>query len=281
MDPQANGEAREWRAVQTRDGSWTVEHPGHGQACHSADGAWTESRERYARACRLSSRVRPGSSLRLLDIGTGIGLNLAAALEAVEGNGGSLFVVGLESERAVLERSLELGDGGVEWIRAARVAIRRSLAVSGATCVPLGERSELRLFIDDARTAIDRVGDAPGFDAIFLDPFSPGVDGTLWDPGFLSKLARRMVAGSWLSTYTSSLKVRVALARAGLRVGAGPRVGSKASGTLASPSETPPALDSRTVRKLSRKLASIEPREGARRGLESGWTPRDERKRPT
>ena len=65
-------------------------------------------------------------------------------------------------------------------------------------------------------------------------------------------LARRVASGGWLSTYSAATRVRSSLARAGLKVGRGPRVGQKDEGTLASPTEDPPPLAPRTARRSSR-----------------------------
>ena len=37
-----------WKPERTEDGSWTLLHPEHGEACHSHSGGWLEARERYA-----------------------------------------------------------------------------------------------------------------------------------------------------------------------------------------------------------------------------------------
>jgi tRNA U34 5-methylaminomethyl-2-thiouridine-forming methyltransferase MnmC len=108
-----------WRAVLTSDGSYTLAHPGHGQTCHSRAGAWQEARERYAVACRLRERalemarradVGEPPKFRLLDVGTGLGLNLAAALEALSGTGIRLEAVSLERDTDVIRATLALFD---------------------------------------------------------------------------------------------------------------------------------------------------------------------------
>ena len=253
-----------WQPVRTEDGSWTLAHPEHGEACHSRSGAWTEARERYASPCRLARRAGKlgGRPLRLLDVGTGLGLNLAAALEAVEGEAGaSLDVLALEREREVLERAA--GEWGPErlppeaerWHEPVRRALTAALeagdVLGRAAAVPLGGRSRLRLGLGDATRLLPLLGGGQGFDAVFLDPFSPRVEPELWTPGFLDEVARRMAPESLLSTFTVSLGVRAALRAAGLRVGPGPRVGAKREGTLASPDLDLGRFDPRTERRVA------------------------------
>jgi tRNA U34 5-methylaminomethyl-2-thiouridine-forming methyltransferase MnmC len=77
------------------------------------------------------------------------------------------------------------------------------------------------------------------------------VAGELWEQGFLCEVARRMGPRAILSTYSSAFAVRLALRRAGLAVGLGPRVGRKATGTLASLEAALPPLEPRTARRLA------------------------------
>lgn len=256
-----------WQPVLTADGSWTLAHPTHGETCHSRAGAWEQARERYARPCRLAERAWAPSGdataargLRLLDVGTGLGLNLAAALEAVSGSGAHLSVVTLERDASVIragcalfERT-ELARGPWEPFHSTvREALGRALGDPSAE-VELGESGKLTLLLGDARATIESLEERV-FDAVFLDPFSPAREPDLWEEGFLTAVARRIAGGGWLSTYSAATRVRSALARAGLEVGRGPRVGRKSEGTLASPTETPPPLDPRTARRIERRSA--------------------------
>ncbi len=229
-----------WTPVRTGDGSWTLAHPDHGETCHSKAGAWQQACERYADGCRLGGRE---GIVRLLDVGTGLGLNLAAAYRATNGR---LEAVSIERDARVIEAGLALAQPPeVErWLAPVREALR-----SGTSFV--------RLEIGDARSIVPRLEGT--FDAVFLDPFSPGVEPDLWTFEFLSAIARRMARKSLLSTYSASLSVRAALAAAGLRVGPGARVGTKASGTVASPDLDLPPLDARTRRRLERRKGGFLP----------------------
>lgn len=258
-------EAGEWTPVLTGDGSWTLAHPRHGETCHSRSGAWLEACERHARPCELFDWTRAQGSrpARLLDVGTGLGLNLAAALYALEEGGGVLHAVGLEADRGVIAAALALPHGDAHdaarpdairerWHAPVRAALARALAADAPDVrVPLGRRSSLRLLVGDARATIRSLEPGPVFDAVFLDPFSPAREPELWEVGFLEDVARRMAPGALLSTYSAAFAVRLALARAGLRVGLGPRVAKKAEGTLASPDRVLPPLAPRVQGRLA------------------------------
>ena len=239
-----------WTLELTGDGSPTLVHGGHGQACHSEVGAWREAVERYVVPCRLPERAAGGGCVRLLDVGTGPGWNLAAALDAVEGAGGLLEVWTLESDPSVIRTAIERFDEGPFARRYApvREALARALELDDE--VPFGDRSRLRLLVGDATRKIRTLDRR--FDAVFLDPFSPRVEPELWHPAFLAELASRMAPGSRLSTYSVRHQVAAALFAAGLRVGPGPRVGTK-SGTLATPDGELPPLPERARRRVERR----------------------------
>lgn len=291
----AAGGRSEFVPLETADGSLTFVHPLHGQTFHSRSGAWQEARERYAAACRLAQRARDISrkdagdprgvaldstspTLDLLDVGTGLGWNLAAALAALEGTGVRLCATSLELDLSVIRALLDhLSDGrpaardeqAERWHACVRAAFASALADPDAAAspsgVPLGSGS-LRLCAGDARATLPALAPSSTFDAVFLDPFSPAVDEGLWQPEFLGEIARRMRPGAWLSTYTVSMTVRARLSAAGLRVGPGARVGTKSAGTVASPDQDPGALPPRSARRLARRVAAIRA-DGALQGL--------------
>lgn len=248
-------ETTSWEPLRTEDGSWTLVHREHGQACHSEAGAWTEARERYAAACGLRRLAERGETVRLLDVGTGLGLNLAAALEALDGTNARLEAVTLESDPSVIESALALAPGHPEaWPWVSRTRELLSLAAARPDQPIHHERGELTLLLGNGRERLGELSEGPRFDAVFLDPFSPGVESELWQPDFLARIAARMAPDAVLSTYTTSLRVRVGLASAGLNLAQGPRVGSKAAGTLASHGPIEPPLDARTLRRVRKRV---------------------------
>jgi chorismate dehydratase len=249
------------RPSRTGDGSWTLLHEVHGEGFHAREGAWTQALLRYARECRVRERAeelsRAGATrLRLLDIGTGLGLNLAAALHELEGLGLLLEVEGFERDvrvpRAALELPPEEGPAG-PFVARARAALSSWLdagAPSGAWIEAHGLR--LSMHRGDARTMLSRLPLEPRFDAVFLDPFSPKVEPALWEVDFLREIALRMAPEARLSTYAAGSAVRRALHAAGLQVGLGARVGAKREGTLASHASGLPPLEPRQARRLRR-----------------------------
>lgn len=229
-----------WKRRWTEDGSPTLVHPEHGEACHNRVGAWLESWERYVLACRLPERFaeRAGRDLRLCDIGTGLGLNLAAALCAAEEGGGMLVATTFESAGAVLDEAAAWCAEGDAQGPAARwwPVVQSALSAARAQprdFVPLSERSRLRLCFGDARTELAALDSDESFDACFFDPFSAASDADLWDADFLLECADRLAPGGRLSTYSERADARLAWAAAGLAVAEGGPLGEKRGGTVA------------------------------------------------
>ena len=242
-----------WTPIRTADGSWTLRNEELGQACHSLSGAWEQARLRYAGPCRVREVGLERGCVRLLDIGTGLGLNLAAALAALDGTGARLEALTCERDARVLACARELPDWPAEcgpWVARAHAALAGEAREGVAVRVELGDARERMALLPDG-----------SFDAVFLDPFSPQVAPELWSEAFLAVVASKLAPGGVLSTYSASFPVRLALARAGLAVGRGPRVGTKAEGTLASRGLPLPELEPRLVRRLARRLGGASSRE--------------------
>ncbi len=237
------------QTVVTGDGSPTLLSAAYGEHYHSLSGAFLEARERFVGPCRVVERARAGE-VRILDVGFGLGFNLALAWQAVRAvaPGARLRIVSLE--KAPIEPDLwrKLASGIADQTIIERVAdlLRDGEVVAGPV--------SLKLWVGEAEDTIERVEDR--FDCVFLDPFSPDRNPELWTHRFLEAVRRRVDEGAILSTYSAAVRVRIALLRAGWCVGVGPRVGLKSSGTLASVGEVVPPLPSlplRESRRLERK----------------------------
>jgi len=84
----------------------------------------------------------------------------------------------------------------------------------------LGKYCELTLYSDDATspTLLKQLESSPGFNAIFLDAFSPDVNPECWTQPFLSQLRLLLAPGGRLATYCVKGSVRRNLISAGFSV---------------------------------------------------------------
>ncbi len=262
---------RTWKRITTADGSWTLEHPEHGEACHSRYGAWMEARERYCIPCELNELAGERDEVRLLDVGTGLGLNIAAALEVAAAQNTPLRVVTLERSRDVLLTAIEIGladpslatedssNAAGELHRVVLSTIADALGSEG-TEVPFSGRPDLgslRLLLGDARDTLPALAPDQKFDVCFLDPFSHRKEPELWSPPFLAEVAGRLAEDGRLSTYSASVRVRAGLIAAGLTVGLGPRVAKKAAGTVAQRGGTLPVFEPRIEKRVLRAAEEL------------------------
>ena len=237
--------------ILTGDGSPTRYHPRYQQHYHSLSGAHLEARMRYAVAGRVVEAARERGKIRILDVGFGLGTNLAWAIHEIQQEvpGAFIEIVSFERELLPVEELLP----HFKALPEARLArMLQALVESGQW---IESHLRLHLICGEAQMEIETI-DGP-FDSVFLDPFSPGSNPELWSRSFLAAIRRRMAEGGILTTYSCVRSVRLALLQAGWEIGAGPRVGSKSSGTLASCGSVLPPLPGiapKQSRWLSRQL---------------------------
>ncbi len=246
-----------WTPLETDDGSWTLRRARDGASCHSTAGAWTQACERYAAPCRVAELGSERGVVRVLEVGTGLGLNLAAALRALAASGARLEACSLELDSSVIEASLDLPQGPecARWLAPVQGALRVALERRDSrSCELEPGLGLLELRLGDAARSLEEL-DAGRFDAVFFDPFAPADEPRLWTRAVLASVARAMAPHAILSTYSAALDARAGLAAAGLRVGQGPRVGRKAQGTLASFTAPLPPLHPRLARRIAARAS--------------------------
>ena len=236
--------------VATQDGSYTYFSHQYQDIYHSRGGALTEALYRYYYSCHIPQKAARGR-LALLDIGFGLGINLAVTLHQLQQLPfrGEFFALSLEKDRHLLAQLPHFPyppqlQGVVPWI------------------LHLAERGEvsagpfhLKLILGPAEETIQQIEGR--FDAIYLDPFSPKKNPELWSLDFFRHLRRLLALDGIVSTYSSAVSVRVNLLAAGFRIGLGPTVAGKRSGTLASIEAPLPPFLEKHLRKWKRKAQRL------------------------
>ncbi|MDO8480338.1 MAG: tRNA (5-methylaminomethyl-2-thiouridine)(34)-methyltransferase MnmD [Nanoarchaeota archaeon] len=203
------------KQVLTGDGSPTFYSEKYGETYKSTSGAMEEAQKKFVLPCKIAD------GMRILDIGFGLGYNVAVALSYAK----NLSVVSLENDPEILKQvqtlevPLELQDS---YGKVKRCAAQHSY--SDASC-------DLKLILGDATQTIHEVEGV--FDACFLDPFSPKKNPELWTAEFFSEIFKKLKPGAILATYSCAGNVRRNLKGAGFEVRDGPVVGRRAPSTIA------------------------------------------------
>lgn len=201
--------------VKTRDDSITLFNEQYQEHYHSHTiGAIEEAFVKFAEACKIKD------GMKILDVCFGLGYNTLAAISMSK----NLEIVGLENDMKILERTatIEVPEKfrkDFEIIRKAAKELEYNK-----------DNLKIKILVGDARQRIKEAGD--GFDAVFLDPFSPKKCPELWTKEFFDEIFKRMKKGGIVATYSCATIVRKNLADAGFDVRDGPIFGRKSPATI-------------------------------------------------
>ncbi len=222
---RSEGNADGIRAVRTEDGSYTLYHPEYRQHFHSIAGARAESWKKYIEPCRIEERLATGDDVAILDIGFGMGYNVAALAELAERTAkGRIHAVSLEMDRNTLRNALLLPDFPRKDVLE---------ALSAGNCYQ-STYAEITIAWGDARQYV--LNTQEKFDFLFLDAFSPDKNPELWTFEFIASLKRLLNPGGCLATYSSAYPFLGALHLNGFHIFESAPFGRKRGGTVASPS---------------------------------------------
>ncbi|MFK7893691.1 MAG: tRNA (5-methylaminomethyl-2-thiouridine)(34)-methyltransferase MnmD [Granulosicoccus sp.] len=210
-------------AVRTADGSCTRFSDRYQQTYHSTHGAETEARHVYLDASGVTERLRTGKATRIMEIGFGLGLNFLLTADAALGYSAPLTYHAFDHDLpdiAVL-RSTHYGSL-LNHPECYEHLLRSLLTQEHQTTVHIKFSAviNLKLSLRDASTAAFDLhqSDAAYFDAVYLDPFSPDVNGECWSAHFIQKLSAVVRPGGTLTTYSAKGSVRRYLQEAGMQV---------------------------------------------------------------
>ena len=226
--------------VKTDDGSYTLSsdnrHDQPSETLHSTHGALTEAYEKFVKPSKLLEKSQQRDVIRVLDICSGIGYNSTALLtylkdedveieidmieSSVETLAATLFMPNLTKAHVFIKKSIEqfLIDNGY---------LRYNKVLSD---IPSNMR--INIHVCDAREFV-KSADNKGYDAVFLDPFSPSKSPELYSVDFFSKIKSLISDDALVLTYSAASPVRSAFVHAGYFIGEGPRF-HRSGGTVAS-----------------------------------------------
>ena len=209
--------------IRTEKGDFTLLNPKYGEPYHSISaGAVGECLEKFLMPSGLLQRAERQKKISLLDVGFGLGYNVAVAIKKVRDINPKVEIEILSLEKELPEEVPPLPE---EY-----EVIRKKLW----NRLPQFEEDGIsfKLLLGDAR---ERIREVKNFSAhaVFHDAFSPYRNPELWSLEFLSHIKRLMGKdGVWVS-YTSALSVRKALKMLGFKLSSTESVGRKRGGTKA------------------------------------------------
>ena len=214
------------RLEECKDGSHTLFSEQFGQFYHNPNGAVAESWHVFFDQSDLRERLKSGADVRILEVGFGTGLNLLLLCD---------LIAKIGSTSRVLFQSVEAWPVDPELAAQFNYGQFLKSADGSATLVAVFEdltRGNVDLeFTSQVRVRIHRglfesmIPKETGFQYVFHDAFSPGVNAELWTPEIFKQINDWCDEGATLTTYCAATKARNAMKEAGWVV-------SKAPGAL-------------------------------------------------
>lgn len=205
----------------TKDGSHTLYSEAYKQTFHSRHGALTETRHVFLRASGVTDRLAQGLATTILEIGFGTGLNFLATMQEAQLANTPLHFVSLEQHLLSGDVLAQLNHGSV--LQAPNLCetfldwrgTLPDVPPPGTYRKDFSEHHSLNIIIGDAT-----VVDIPtlGYDATYLDAFSPDANPELWTIAFFERLYTLLNEDGKLSTYSAKSLVRRNLQAAGFFV---------------------------------------------------------------
>lgn len=226
---------------QTKDGSSTLYSEKFDQYYHNPNGAASESLYVFFEQSGLNRVLNTASSLSILEVGFGSGLNFLLLLDLLKKKDLNIPVTFYSIEAFPIDaktaRSIDFSDHLSDAsLNELLPQIFANLSPGKNVIKPLEDYDiELHLFIGLFE---DFTPENIQFDFIFHDPFSPEVNEELWTDSTFLKLADYSKPETVLSTYCAASKARGAMCAAGWYVARTRGALGKREMTLASRSES-------------------------------------------
>lgn len=206
---------------QTKDGSSTLHSSDFGQFYHNPNGAASESIHVFFETSGLNRFLDSATSLSILEVGFGTGLNFLLLLDILKKRKLDIPVTFYSIEAFPIEaetaRSIDFS-GHLETpeLNDLLPDIFSNLTPGMNVLKPVEElKTELHLFIGKFE---DFAPENLQVDFIFHDPFSPEVNEELWTAETFQKLAGWSKPEAVLATYCAASKARGALCASGWKV---------------------------------------------------------------
>lgn len=202
----------ERKLQMTKDGSYTLYLPEWDECFHSHNGAVQESQHIFIQL-GLSFLASQNSSIRILEMGYGSGLNALLTHDYAQRKGLQIHYTGLELYPIVEEEF---------------VSLKHAIHVEGSVDVsrrvfdcPWEEISEVDSFFDLEKRKIDMLDFEAipnSYDLIYMDAFDPELQPELWSIPQFEKMYLALTTGGVLTTYSVKGWVKRNIKAAGFKI---------------------------------------------------------------
>jgi tRNA U34 5-methylaminomethyl-2-thiouridine-forming methyltransferase MnmC len=195
--------------ITTEDGSPSFYNPSLDETYHSRHGAIQESMHVFIKAGIEHLHALGQSSINILEIGFGTGLNAALALEHAQAGAYPLRYASIELypiPAEVLQTYIDRAPANLQ------TGLRFVSSAAWNEVTPLSTTIQLEKISGDARTV-----PFPSCDVLFLDAFAPSVSPDLWTIEMMEKYYNCILPSGVLVTYCAKGAVRRAMQSAGFK----------------------------------------------------------------
>ncbi len=251
--------------IKTADGTETFLNKEYNEAYHSTKaGAYTESLLKFVLPCRIDHLAKEKKKIDILDVGFGLGYNVAVAIKVATDKNPDVLVeiLSVEKDISVFEKIKKLNIP--EDLKEIYDQIL-SGGFEGSIYRAKGKNFRLNILFGDARQILKTV--RKKFDAVFYDAFSPKVNTEMWTVEIFQTVKRLMKEKAVLSTYSASLAVRKGLIETGFKIGLVEPVGRKSFSTVATINGDIPPLTDKERKRLEKSPYAIAYRDNKEMNL--------------
>ncbi len=228
--------------IKTADGTYTYINPEYNEAYHSTKaGAYTESLHKFINPTKILEKARKQEQINVLDVGFGLGYNVAVLLHKLQEEGlkTKVNIISLEKDPSVFEKIKQLPHpqnlkGIYDFILSGKIKDIHIENQNFYGYVANNDTISLKVLLGEARENIKKLANTKiKFDAVFWDAFSPKVNTEMWTVELFKTVKKLMKPDAILTTYSASLAVRRGLIEAGFKIGLVEPVGRKSYSTVA------------------------------------------------
>lgn len=211
--------------TKTDDDSNTLFSDRYQQTYHSTFGAQAESAHVFLHGSGVHDRLKSNRPTRVLEIGFGLGLNCLLCADSAASNTTLLSYTGIEHAPISASTLIELNyahllSSPILANDLAQLFSGLGPNLGGTAFGLLGQYCQVILHTADATSGVllEKLGNEPKYDAIFLDAFSPDVNPECWTHAFMRQIRSFLAPKGRLATYCVKGSVRRNLVAAGFRV---------------------------------------------------------------